>query len=59
MPGATVNCDLPLYADDTCIISQDSEEIEKHIETNFSIHLGEDKTKCIFLQVKIDKMKTN
>ena len=65
MHGA-VNCDLLLYVDDSCLISQDSDsyEIEKNLETNFnilcdwcidnklSIHLGEDKTKCIIFTGK-------
>ena len=60
MPGA-VNCELLLYADDTCIIFQgkDVADIQKKLTENFStlcdlfvdnklsIHLGEDKTKCI------------
>ena len=76
MPGS-VNCDLLLYADDTCLISQNSDlkQIEYDLETNFnslcdwfidnklSIHLGEDKTKCILFtgknRPKEDKLYVN
>ena len=65
MPG-TVKCELLLYADDTCLIYQgrDVVEIEKNLTENFnilcdwfvdnklSIHLGEEKTKCILFSGK-------
>ena len=60
MPQA-VDCDLLLYADDSCLIFGDNNvnEIEKRLNSNFnslcdwfvgnklSIHFGEDKTKSI------------
>ena len=45
MKLAVTNCDLRLYADDTCLFS--SNENVSSIEKHLSIHLGEDKTKCI------------
>ncbi len=65
MPGAT-KCELLLYADDTCLIfqSNDPTEIENILTENFnilcdwfvdnklSIHLGEEKTKCILFSGK-------
>ncbi len=65
MPGAT-NCELLLYADDTCLLFQDKDPkvIELNLKNNFnticdwfvdnklSIHLGEDKTKCILFSGK-------
>ena len=56
-----VDCDLFLYADDSCLVyqSKDLNKIERNLNKNFSdvcdwfvdnklsIHLGEDKTKCI------------
>ena len=56
-----MKCDLFLYADDTCVTFQHEnvKEIEDQLNLNFSslcnwfidnklsIHLGEDKTKCI------------
>ena len=55
-----VNCDLFLYADDSCLVYQhnDVSKIEQNLNKNFSdicnwfvdnklgIHFGEDKTKC-------------
>ena len=65
MPQA-VNCELILYADDTCLIFQhkDVKVIEKQLNGNFSsmcgwfvdnklsIHFGEDKTKSILFSTK-------
>ena len=62
----SVNCELLLYADDTCLISQhnDIKEIENQLNKNFSlicdwfvdnkliIHFGEDKTKSILFSSK-------
>ena len=56
-----VDCDLFLYADDSCLVYQlkDVQERERNLNKNFlevcdrfvdnklSIHFGEDKTKCI------------
>ena len=56
-----VDCDLFLYADDSCLVYQhkDVKEIERNLNKNFSnvcdwfvdnklsIHFGEEKTKCI------------
>ena len=55
-----VDCDLFLCADDSCLVYQhkDVKEIERNLNNNsdvcdwfvdnkLSIHLGEDKTKCI------------
>ena len=61
-----VDCDLFLYADDSYLVYQhkDVKEIEKNLYKNFSdvcdwfvdnklsIHLGEDKTKCILFGTK-------
>ena len=57
----SVDCDLLLYADDSCLVFGDNDvnEIEKQLNRNFnslcdwfvdnklSIHFGEDKTKSI------------
>jgi len=65
MPQA-VQCELLLYADDTCLIFQHSDikEIESQLNKNFSficdwfvdnklsIHFGEDKTKSILFSNK-------
>ena len=72
MPEA-VDCELLLYADDTCLIFQhkDITEIETALSKNFSmlcdwfvdnklsIHFGEDKTKSILFgsKHKIKKSK--
>ena len=62
----SVNCELLLYADDTCLIFQHSDirEIETQLNKNFSsicqwfvdnklsIHFGEDKTKSILFSSK-------
>ena len=62
----SVNCELLLYADDTCLIFQhnDNKEIENQLNKNFSliydwfvdnklsIHFGEDKTRSILLSSK-------
>ena len=62
----SVNCELLLYADDTCLIFQhnDIKEIETQLNKNFSlicdwfvdnklsIHFGEDKTKSILFSSK-------
>ena len=61
-----VDCDLFLYAYDSCLVSQhkDVKKIERNLHNNFSdvcdwfvdnklsIHLGEDKTKCILFGTK-------
>ena len=61
-----VDCDLFLYADDSCLVYQhkDGEQIERNLNKNFSgvcdwfvdnklkIHFGEDKTKCILFGTK-------
>ena len=61
-----VDCDLFLYVDDSYLVYQhkDVKEIEKNLYKNFSdvcdwfvdnklsIHLGEDKTKCILFGTK-------
>ena len=67
-----VDCDLLLYADDSCLIFRDTdvERIENNLNTNFnslcnwfvenklSIHFGEDKTKSIlFARKKYKNLK--
>ena len=61
-----VDCDLFLYADDSCLVYQhkDVSKIEQNLNKNFSniynwfvdnklsIHFGEDKTKCILFGIK-------
>ena len=61
-----VDCDLFLYAGDSCLVYQqkDVKEIEGNLNKNFSnvcdwfldsklsIHFGEDKTKCILSSTK-------
>ena len=61
-----VDCDCFLYADDFCLVYQhkDVKEIKRNLNKNFSdvcdwfvdnklsIHLGEDKTKCILFDTK-------
>ena len=69
-----VDCDLLLYADDSCLISRDKdiEKIDTTLNRNFnslcdwflenklSIHFGEDKTKSIlFGRKKMQKPKEN
>ena len=63
MPGA-VNCEMLLYADDTCLVFQDKDldTISDKLNTEFnkqcdwfvanklSIHFGEDKTKSILFK---------
>ena len=70
MPQA-VDCDLFLYADDTCLLFQhkDLERIKEELTKNFSnicdwfvdnklsIHFGEDKTKSILFSIKNRKRK--
>ena len=70
MPQA-VDCDLFLYADDTCLLFQhkDIERIKEELTKNFSnicdwfvdnklsIHFGEDKTKSILFSTKNRKRK--
>ena len=70
MPQA-VDCDLFLYAIDTCLLFQDKdlerikEEITKNcssicdwfVDNKFSIHFGEDKTKSILFSTKNRKRK--
>ena len=67
----TVNCDLFLYADDTCLLFQhkDLEQIKKEQTKNFSnicnwfvdnklsIYFGEDKTKSIFFSTKKNRKR--
>ena len=66
------NCDLFLYADDSCLVYQhnDVSKIEQNLNKNFSdicdwfvdnklsIHFGEDKTKCILFGTKQKLNKT-
>ena len=68
----TVDCDLFLYADDSCFVYQhkDVSKIEQKLNKNFSnicdwfadnqlsIHFGEDKTKCILFGTKQKLNKT-
>ena len=72
MPQA-LKCELPLYADDTCLIFQHSEinEIEIQLNKNFSsicdwfvdnklsIHFGEDKTNLILFSNNTIKKSNN
>ena len=67
-----VDCDLFLYADDSCLVYQhkDVKEIERNLNKNFSnvcdwfvdnklsIHFGEGKTKCILFGTK-HRLKVN
>ena len=67
------DCDLFLYADDSCLVYQhkDVKEIERNLNKNFSnvcdwfvdnklsIHFGEDKTKCILFGTKHRLNKVN
>ena len=67
MPQA-VDCDLFLYADDTCLLFQHN-DLERKLTKNFSnicdwfvdnklsIHFGEDKTKSILFSTKNRKRK--
>ena len=60
MKSAVTDCGLRLYADDTCLLfnNENISSIGKHLNVNFnsycdnklSIHLGEDKTKCILFK---------
>ena len=68
-----VDCDLFLYADDSCLVYQhkDVKEIERNLNKNFSnvcdwfvdnklsIYFGEDKTKCILFGTKHRLNKVN
>ena len=68
-----VDCDLFLYADDSCLVYQhkDVKEIERNLNKNFSnvcdwfvdnklsIHFREDKTKCILFGTKHGLDKVN
>ena len=59
-----VDCDLFLYVDDSCYRTKTWKKIERNLNKNFSdvcdwfvdnklsIHLGEDKTKCILFGTK-------
>ena len=72
MPQA-VDCELFLYADDSCLVYQhrDAKAIETKLNNNFSsvcnwfvdnklsIHFGEDKTKCILFGTKKRLKKDN
>ena len=67
-----IDCDLFLYADDTCLLLQNKnlEQIKEELAKNFcnicdwlvdsklSIHFGEDKTKSILFSTKKRKRKT-
>ena len=67
----SVDCDLFLYADDTCLLFQhkDLERVKEELTKNFSnicdsfvdnklsIHFGENKTKSIFFSTKNRKRK--
>ena len=67
-----VDCDLFLYADDSCFVYQhnDVSKIEQNLNKNFSnicnwfvdnklsTHFGEDKTKCILFGTKQKLNKT-
>ena len=64
MKSAVNNSDVRLYAGDNCILfsNENVSSIEKHLNADFdslcewfidnklSIHLGEDKTKCILFK---------
>ena len=64
MKSAATDCDLRLYADDTCLLFSDENvsSNEKLLNVNFnslcewfiekklSIYLGEDKSKCILFK---------
>ena len=66
-----VNCDLVLYADDSCLVYQhnDVNKIEQNLNKKFSdicdwfvdnklsIHFGEDKAKCILFGTKQNWIK--
>ena len=68
-----VDCDLFLYADDSCLVYQHKnvKEIEKNLNYNFSdvchwfvdnklsIHLGEDKQNVYYLAQNIDLSKVS
>ena len=68
-----VDCDLFLYADDSCLVYQhkDVKETERNLNKNFSnvcdwfvdnklsIHFGEDKAKCIQFGTKHRLYKVN
>ena len=68
-----VDCDLFLYADDSCLVYQhkDVKEIERNLNKNFlnvcdwfvdnklRIHFGENKTKCILFETKHRLNKVN
>ena len=68
-----LDCELLLYADDSCLISQhkDVKEIENVLNRNFSnlcewfvdnklsVHFGEDKTKCILFSSKMKTKKAD
>ena len=67
-----VDCDLFLYADDSCLVYQhkDMKEIERNLNKNFSnvcdwfvdnklsIHFGEDKKSAYYLAQNIDLIKS-
>ena len=67
-----MDCDLFVYADDSCLVYQhkDAIKIEQILNKNFSnicnwfvnsklsIHFGEDKTKCILFSTKQKLNKT-
>ena len=64
MKSVVTDCDLRLYADDTCLLfsNENVSSIEIHlkvdlislcewfIDSKLSIHLAEDKTKCILFK---------
>ena len=66
MKSAVTDCDLRLYSDGTCLLfsSENVSSMEKHLNVDFnslsewfidnklSMHLGEDKTKCILFKIQ-------
>ena len=64
MKSVVTDCDLRLYADATCLYfsNENASSIEKYLNVDFnslcewfidnklSMHLGEDKTKCILIK---------
>ena len=56
MRSVVTYCDLRLYADDTCVLfsNENVSFIEKHVNVfignKLSVHLREDKIKCILFK---------